>query len=81
VRRVLIKNKIATGLELENGDKHFVTEWCQVVVSAGAYRIPQVIQLSGIGDPAQLATYGIPSAINLPEVGRNLHDHLLLFRY
>ena len=53
----------------------------QVIISAGAYRTPQVLQLSGIGDAAELSKHGIPVVLDQPEVGRNLHDHMLLFRY
>lgn len=48
---------------------------------AGTYKTPQLLQLSGIGDPSLLSQHDIPVAINLPEVGQNLHDHLRLFRY
>ena len=34
--------------------------------------------LSGIGDPAELAGLGIPTRVNLPSVGKNMSDHVLL---
>jgi choline dehydrogenase-like flavoprotein len=37
--------------------------------------------LSGIGDFEQLSKHNIRELIHLPEVGRNFHDHLLVFRY
>jgi len=37
---------------------------------------PQLLMLSGIGDPDQLAALGIPAAVALPGVGKNLQDHL-----
>lgn len=80
-RRVLISSGVATGVELASGEKLFIKPGGQVILSAGAYRTPQLLMLSGIGDPAQLARHGIPTTIDLPAVGRNLHDHLLLFRY
>jgi choline dehydrogenase-like flavoprotein len=81
VRRVIIENEVAVGVELANGEKHMIKEGGQVVVSAGAYRTPQVLQLSGIGDPTQLSQHGIKSTVNLPHVGKNFHDHLMFFRY
>ena len=82
VRRVIInEDKVAVGVELANGQTHLVKPGGQVVVSAGAYRTPQVLQLSGIGDPAHLSQHGITTTVDLPGVGANLHDHLLLFRY
>jgi len=34
--------------------------------------------LSGIGDPAELTNLGIPTRVNLPSVGKNMTDHVLL---
>ncbi|KAF2815343.1 putative glucose dehydrogenase [Mytilinidion resinicola] len=82
VRRILLGSEnVAEGVELANGEKHMIKPDGQVIVSAGAYRTPQLLQLSGIGDPAQLSQRGIETSVNLPEVGKNLHDHLMLFRY
>jgi hypothetical protein len=47
-------------------------------VSAGVFNTPQLLMLSGIGDPAELASLGIPSRVNLPSVGKNMTDHVLL---
>jgi choline dehydrogenase len=49
-----------------------------VVLAAGAYGSPAILQRSGIGDPRQLAQAGIEAALDLPGVGRNLHDHPLV---
>jgi choline dehydrogenase-like flavoprotein len=68
-------------VELASGEKHMVKQGGQVVVSAGAYGTPKVLQLSGIGDPAQLSQHGITTTVDLPQVGTNLFDHLMLFRY
>ena len=82
VRRIIINDdKVAVGVELSSGEMHMVKQGGQVVVSAGAYRTPQILQLSGIGDPAHLSQHGITTTVNLPQVGANLHDHLMLFRY
>ncbi|MDH4566893.1 FAD-binding protein [Pseudomonas sp. BN414] len=45
------------------------------VLCAGAYQSPQLLMLSGIGDPAMLAEHGITTRHALPGVGRNLQDH------
>jgi choline dehydrogenase-like flavoprotein len=82
VRRVIINDdKVAVGVELVSGEKFMVIPGGQIVVSAGTYRTPQVLQLSGIGDTAQLSKHGIMTIVDLPQVGANLHDHLMLFRY
>jgi choline dehydrogenase-like flavoprotein len=46
----------------------------EVIVAAGAFATPQLLMLSGIGDPARLAAQNIPVRAALPEVGRNLQD-------
>ena len=46
-----------------------------VVLSAGAIGSPQLLQLSGIGDPAELRAAGVDVRHALPGVGGNLQDH------
>ena len=48
----------------------------EVVLSGGAVNTPQLLMLSGIGDPEQLRRHGIEVVAASPEVGRNLRDHL-----
>jgi choline dehydrogenase len=48
----------------------------EVVLATGAIGTPQILQLSGIGDPALLGALGIPVTHALPGVGANLQDHL-----
>ena len=46
-----------------------------VVVSAGSINSPQLLELSGIGQPERLQKLGIPVRHPLPGVGENLRDH------
>src|SRR5258708_4463399 len=46
-----------------------------VVVSAGAFNSPQLLELSGIGQPERLRNLGIDVRHELPGVGENLRDH------
>jgi choline dehydrogenase len=46
-----------------------------VVVAAGVYGSPAILQRSGIGDPRKLRAVGIEPVVELPGVGENLHDH------
>jgi choline dehydrogenase-like flavoprotein len=82
VRRVLFNDaKTAVGVEFADGGKIDLNEGGQVIISAGAYRTPQILMLSGVGDPVHLSQHDIPVVCDLRQVGRNLHDHLLMFRY
>jgi choline dehydrogenase len=45
-----------------------------VIVAGGAFNTPQLLMLSGIGDPHELERHGIECRIGLPGVGRNLQD-------
>ncbi|MCD0502009.1 GMC family oxidoreductase [Bordetella petrii] len=47
----------------------------EVIVSAGAVQSPQVLELSGIGQPGLLASLGVPLRHALPGVGENYIDH------
>jgi choline dehydrogenase-like flavoprotein len=50
----------------------------EVLLSAGAIGSPQILQLSGIGDPDDLREVGVDVRHELPGVGRNLQDHPFL---
>jgi len=50
----------------------------EVVLAAGAIGTPQILELSGIGDPEILRAQGIAPVATVPEVGKNLQDHLQL---
>ena len=47
----------------------------EVVVSAGSINSPQLLELSGIGQPERLRSLGIAVRHALPGVGENLRDH------
>ena len=51
-----------------------VTATKEVVLSAGTFNTPQLLQLSGIGDATTLASLGIPVRADRPGVGQNLQD-------
>ncbi|KAI0321297.1 alcohol oxidase [Amylostereum chailletii] len=64
----------------QSSDSEIVTVQAklEVILSAGAVATPQLLLLSGIGDAAELAQHGIEAIVDLPDVGKNLQDHLLL---
>ncbi|WP_035883415.1 GMC family oxidoreductase [Cupriavidus metallidurans] len=79
VRRVIIQNNQATGVEIiENGGLRTIAASREVVVSAGALNSPQVLMLSGVGDGAALQRHGIAPVADLPGVGKNLQDHFVV---
>jgi choline dehydrogenase len=50
----------------------------EILLSGGAVNSPQLLMLSGVGPAEHLARLGIEIVIDLPGVGRNLQDHLLI---
>jgi choline dehydrogenase len=50
----------------------------EVVLCAGAIGSPHLLHLSGIGPSAQLTAVGVKVVADLPGVGQNLQDHILL---
>ncbi len=79
VTGVVIAGGRATGVTYvdgKGGAVHTVHAAREVIVSAGAVQSPQVLMLSGIGDPEHLAMMGIETKVRSPGIGRNLQDHL-----
>lgn len=76
VTRVLFQGRRATGVEIERGGaRSIVQARREVIVSCGTYGSPQLLQLSGVGDAAALQSLGLVTLLDLPAVGKNLHDH------
>src|SRR5699024_17809 len=78
--RILFDGHRATGVEYSHGSqtKRVFAER-EVLVCGGAINSPQLLQLSGIGDPAQLQALGIDVKAALPGVGANLQDHVEVY--
>ncbi len=77
VQRVLLVGQQAMGVEYrQHGRLLQAHARAQVILCGGAVHSPQLLQLSGIGDPALLARHGIVVTAGLPMVGRGLQDHL-----
>ncbi|MBW4052489.1 MAG: choline dehydrogenase [Proteobacteria bacterium] len=75
--RLLFAGTAATGVEyLRGGTRTTATARREVVLSAGAIGSPQLLELSGIGDPQLVGRLGIPVLAPLPAVGRGLQDHV-----
>lgn len=75
--RVLFDGKRAIGVEYrQGGETRQVRARRSVILSAGAVNTPQLLQLSGVGDPDLLKRHGIDVVHAAPAVGRNLQDHI-----
>src|ERR1700688_2477098 len=72
--------KLMTGGEVKDiaADK-------EVILAAGSIHSPKLLMLSGVGDAKALRSLGMDVVANLPGVGENLQDHVLVsgvvFRY
>ncbi|MFT3973773.1 MAG: GMC family oxidoreductase N-terminal domain-containing protein [Amaricoccus sp.] len=76
VLRVMLKDKAATGIEIQqDGARRIIAAGREVLLAAGSLNTPQLLLLSGIGDAEKLRGFGIESVAHLPGVGRNLQDH------
>jgi len=83
VHRILFEERadvqIARGVQVSNGETLLATK--EVILSAGAYRTPQALLLSGIGPAEELARHGITALIDAPDVGKNLIDHMAVAQW
>nr|WP_202393024.1 GMC family oxidoreductase N-terminal domain-containing protein [Alteraurantiacibacter buctensis] len=76
VKRIVIENGRATGVVTEaHGQERTFTAKGEVILSAGVYGSPHLLQLSGVGPGAALQGLDIPVLADLPAVGQNLSDH------
>ncbi|KAF9022992.1 hypothetical protein BDP27DRAFT_1308011 [Rhodocollybia butyracea] len=70
------RSAIATGVQfVVNGTTFTANATTEVILSAGAFQSPQLLELSGIGSPTVLEKFGIPVIVSNPNVGENLQDH------
>ncbi|MFZ5779445.1 MAG: GMC family oxidoreductase [Pseudomonadota bacterium] len=74
--RVLLDGKRCVGVEYEKGGQIVRAGARETILSAGGVASPQILELSGIGQPALLRRYGIEVKHELPGVGENFRDHI-----
>jgi len=75
--RVLIEGKRAAGIEyVQRGTARIAHAEREVILAGGVINSPQLLMLSGIGDPAELQRHRIEIRSALRGVGKNLQDHL-----
>lgn len=74
--RILVAERRAKGVEVRIANEtRIIHARREVILCAGAINSPQVLMLSGIGDPEHLGALGIKRTVPLRGVGRNFQDH------
>ena len=77
-RILLDHNQAAYGVVVSSkGSEFTLNAKKEVILSAGAFKSPQLLMLSGIGPRTTLEALSIPVHVELPGVGENLQDHPL----
>jgi choline dehydrogenase len=79
VTRVIFDGKRAVGVEFTHQGQAKRVRAAEVILCGGAINSPQLLQLSGVGNGAELAELGIEVVADLPGVGENLQDHLEVY--
>jgi choline dehydrogenase-like flavoprotein len=75
--KVLFEGKRAVGVAYRQGEKnHQAMAAKEVILCAGAFQSPQILQLSGVGRSQDITQHGIEMVHELPGVGQNLQDHI-----
>jgi choline dehydrogenase len=82
-RKLVLEGRRCIGVEIWNAfpngpEERRYSARIQTILSAGSIGTPQLLQLSGIGNPELLRQHQIPVVHALPGVGENLQDHLQL---
>ena len=74
--RIIFEGRRASGIEyVTGGETHVASAAREVILSAGAFGSPQLLQLSGVGPASLLQSLGIPVVADMASVGDNLSDH------
>lgn len=81
VSRIVLQGTRATGVVFrrkdDGGGEHQVRAAREVILAAGAFQSPKLLELSGIGNKLILDRYGITTKVENENVGENLQDHLM----
>jgi choline dehydrogenase len=76
VETVDLEGRRAVGVTCrQNGQRRQIRARRDVILSGGAINTPQLLQISGIGNPEDLGAIGVAVKHALPGVGRNFRDH------
>ncbi len=79
IHKVIFDGKRAVGIAAERRGQEIRYEASrEVILCGGAINSPQLLLLSGVGDPAHLADHGIATVAAVPAVGQNLENHQIV---
>ncbi|KIV78299.1 hypothetical protein PV11_10028 [Exophiala sideris] len=76
--RILLDGTTAKGVEfVHKGQKYGVHATREVILCTGVIQSPQLLELSGIGDPEVLRAAAVDCVVENKGVGANFQDHVL----
>jgi choline dehydrogenase len=79
VVKLNFKGTRCVGVEvMTDGSVKDIAAYKEVILTAGSIHSPKLLMLSGVGEATALRSLGIDVVENLPGVGKNLQDHVLL---
>ena len=74
--QIMFKDNRAVGIRYRSGDQSFtIRARREIILCGGVINSPQLLQISGIGEPQHLSDIGLATKKALPGVGENLRDH------
>ena len=77
-KKILFNNSTATGVRVQSlGIEYTINASKGVIVSAGSFQSPQLLQVSGTGPASILHKFGIEAVSVLEGVGQNMWDHIM----
>jgi choline dehydrogenase len=80
VTRIVFDGQRAVGVEVALGrGRSELIRGGEIILSGGSINSPQLLQLSGVGNAAELRALGVDVVHDLPGVGENLQDHLEVY--
>ncbi|KAL4863618.1 hypothetical protein BDV12DRAFT_201934 [Aspergillus spectabilis] len=80
VNKVILDGTKAIGISITvRGQEYDISAKHEVIVCGGTIQSPQILELSGIGDPKILKAADVECKVKNPAVGANVQDHAVAF--
>lgn len=75
--RILFDGQTAKGVQVSSGNNSYtISATKEVILSAGTFQSPQLLQVSGVGPADLLKEHGIDIVADRPGVGQGMNDHI-----